>query len=594
MNTFYGHLTSSPVFEDNSAYIKFLERKIVILEDIVNTSHVIAELSEAVLSKQSSGQLADNKSDIGIQTDFDNVGQMNELQYDSLQEVPHSYLLTDSDGVLEFPESMLSINGTVDSYSEIVNPWTGTEELYDNLSSVSSVISTKASSTASLALSFSSVSDIADTVPVEQISDAPFEKFSLDRLLSELEMTHHFSNRSSVYYGEFDYNYSSNIVHKAKEVPESSYLSAICSYMDVVFPDYEYNSILINLYNNGSDYIPPHSDNEDSIEDLSYILTISLGATRNLKFTEITSGSPVHSIESGHGDVFVMSKSSQSVYRHELIQDPHVSDKRVDLTFRLIKPQVPHRSPAKHLMSQSKPDVTKNCTTPIHESFTEDVSVGKESGYVPYRSLPSNSHNLNHNPMDGFSGTKEGVDSLFISSSMFRDLDAVKLSSEAQCSKVLFYPGATSAQMLQRLLHDPDFISINKMSVNRIFLLTGTNYVDAVSSGKLSIDVAKAEIDHICCRLWELMPNAKLNVINVLPRESKHKNGVVNEINYFIKCMCKAHGLTFVDTEQDIGLFSYRDGRKNNYFKSWYDDVHLNRYGVARLAKHLKYLAHRC
>ena len=296
MNTFCGHLTSSPVFEDNSAYIKFLERKVMILEDIVNTSHVIAELSEAVLLKQSSGQSANNKSEIGIQTDFDSVGQMSELQYDSLQEVPHSCLLTDSDMVLEFPESMLSINGDVDSYSEIVNPWTGTEELYDNLSSVSSAILTKETSSAS-PLSISSVSDIADTVPVELISDAPFQKFSLDRLLSELEMTHNFSNRSSVYYGEFDYNYSSNIVHKAKEVPESSYLSAICSYMDVVFPNYVYNSILINLYNNGSDYIPPHSDNEECIEDVSYIVTISLGATRTLKFTEITSGSTENSIE---------------------------------------------------------------------------------------------------------------------------------------------------------------------------------------------------------------------------------------------------------------------------------------------------------
>ena len=607
MDTYGGQLTSSPVSEDNLAYVKFLEGKILILEDIVNTSHIIAELREAALSKQLSEQTVKIKSDIGVQTDLADVGQITELHYDSLQEIPNSYLLTDSVGVLEFPESMLSVN--VDSYSEIVDPCTGAGESYGNFSSISSAGLSEESSLCSLLSSISS-DNVDITVPVEMISEPVFGKFSMETLLSELEMTHHFSNRSSVYFGEFDYNYG-KISHQAKDVSEKSYLSAICSYMDVLFPNYEYNSVLINLYDNGSDYIPPHSDNEESIEDDSYIVTISLGATRTLQFTEISSGSIVDSIEPGHGDVFIMSKSSQYAYRHELIQDPLISGKRISLTFRLIKPEVPLRSPVKCPIRQSRPEHTQPNDALPFDSETEVPSVGNDSGYVPFGTLPSRpsfptyrdkmnqqycSSGLNseYHPDRVHTSYTQHVDSLYISSSIFRDLNPDKLSSDTQSSQVLFYPGATSSQMLQRLLCDPSFISINKTSVKRIFLLTGTNYVDSISSGSVHISTAKSEIDHLCCSLWELMPNAKINVINLLPRESDCKNSIVNELNYFIKCMCGAHGLNYVDTEHRIRLFTtYSDGtRENKYFRSRYDDVHLNKYGISRLAKHLKYLAH--
>ena len=66
-------------------------------------------------------------------------------------------------------------------------------------------------------------------------------------------------------------------------------------------------------------------------------------------------------------------------------------------------------------------------------------------------------------------------------------------------------------------------------------------------------------------------------------------------MNAEIRAMCQKHGMIFVDTEAENFLFINDNGeRKNEYFMKGHDNVHLNMKGVARLAKHLKYISHRC
>ena len=88
-------------------------------------------------------------------------------------------------------------------------------------------------------------------------------------------------------------------------------MACISSYLDVILQAYEYNSALVNNYRSGEDNIPLHSDDEDSIEDDSFIITISLGATRVLQIRSIGSNDVVESLQLKHGDVYTMSKASQ-------------------------------------------------------------------------------------------------------------------------------------------------------------------------------------------------------------------------------------------------------------------------------------------
>ena len=582
METFYGKLSVSCetgceqniVEVENCSnclkmlsHVMFLEQKVGILEDIINTSNLIAEINQTLSSNQnlSNDQTVLHKcSDVGVQTKLQNSGpdlfndqDNSDIEYDGVCEIPHSFMLTDSVGAIEAPESLLSLNegektsGKQTSESgditSSINPWIS--EYYHDLevSPISSIVMNEYDT-------ITSSNESSDYIkPVELIDDTPFGKFSVNTLLRELDFTHNFKNRKAVYYGQNPYHYKGGS-HDARDIPRGSYIASICSYIDVLFPDFEYNSALIHLYETGLDYMPSHNDSEECIEDDSHIVTISLGASRTLKFNEINTGDSVISVEVNHGDVFIMSKASQMYYKHEVLPDPSCIDKRISVTFRLIKPEVPLRC-----RGLVKPNF-------VHDDpFVFDLD-SNESGYVPYRGHKLENQSTSDISSNDVSSTgkpsknnqpksqppppppkrrhknfqnrtqhsnDQNVDTIYISSSMFRELDGDLLSSDKQTAKVFYYPGANSSEMLQRLTQDKEFQKIDKKCVKRVLLLTGTNYIDAVCSKSISIETALEGIDNILFRLWDMFINAKLHIINILPRANVNKNNIVFFIKYF-------------------------------------------------------------
>ena len=78
-----------------------------------------------------------------------------------------------------------------------------------------------------------------------------------------------------------------------------------------------------------------------------------------------------------------------------------------------------------------------------------------------------------------------------------------------------------------------------------------------------------------------------MNVPNIFPRESIVRNEVINILNYHIVQSSQSKNyVNFVSTEKDRNLFSSKNGYRGN------DNVHLNSYGLMRLAKHFKYYVH--
>ena len=63
--------------------------------------------------------------------------------------------------------------------------------------------------------------------------------------------------------------------------------------------------------------MPQHSDDEINIVNESWILTVSLGGSRNF-IIEDTAGNASHNLVLQHGDVLLMSKASQTRYKHEV------------------------------------------------------------------------------------------------------------------------------------------------------------------------------------------------------------------------------------------------------------------------------------
>ena len=114
--------------------------------------------------------------------------------------------------------------------------------------------------------------------------------------------------------------------------------------------DVNFNSCLINKYNDGNDYIHSHRDSPDSFGEYPVIVGLSLGSHRKINFTRIKydpNNTKSLKLEKNNyrnfsytlesGSIFIMAGSSQKYFAHEIpqsINNANSNDIRYSLTFR--------------------------------------------------------------------------------------------------------------------------------------------------------------------------------------------------------------------------------------------------------------------
>ena len=417
-------------------------------------------------------------------------------------------------------------------------------------------------------------------LPFVLIPNHPFSQFDFDRLDKETVYDKRLHNRSVAYYGETNYSYT-NITHVPKSLPEcNTYLNQLLDHLRLVLPDFEYNSVLVTKYMNGSDHLGFHSDDEPQIVEHSDIVTISLGETRMLRFRSKSLGDnyPEQTLEAIHGAVFIMSRDSQNFFQHSVVADSSLSP-RISLTLRLLK------------SSSSTPVAVPNqvLSAPTISS----------TGMEPVCQSSSNATNKKL--------------TLYIGDSMLRHIKRDKMSSNTQEAEVFCYPGATVAGVLSKLKTDQTFININPRNVGKVFLFCGANNTDKIlnipfaqnsnfvesnlfTSSEEATEIHKSEITELISFIHTWAESTPINFINILPRVSSVRNQVINHLNNHIKHLSNiCPYLSMVSTELDRNLFAFKSGfRKDDFFSSnGLDNVHLNSQGIVRLARHLKYVAHK-
>ena len=102
--------------------------------------------------------------------------------------------------------------------------------------------------------------------------------------------------------------------------------------------NHRFNSVLLNLYRDGNDYMSWHSDNEPELGKMPVIASISLGATRQFKFRKKSRDANEKSISIplAHGTLLVMDGLTQQHWEHSVPKETRVKSARINLTFRLI------------------------------------------------------------------------------------------------------------------------------------------------------------------------------------------------------------------------------------------------------------------
>ena len=166
-------------------------------------------------------------------------------------------------------------------------------------------------------------------------------------------------SRQVDYYGHLEYRYG-RIVHAPKNYPDNATIDYIISAIATALNDPTFNkdnvTCLITIYADGTCIIPYHSDDEASI--VGDIITVNLGATRDLVFRSITGPVKQESHVLEHGTVYSMTRESQNYWEHGIPAQPSITDCRVSLTFRRLRqpPKVPHVIPPIHEPSRPASD----------------------------------------------------------------------------------------------------------------------------------------------------------------------------------------------------------------------------------------------
>lgn len=97
----------------------------------------------------------------------------------------------------------------------------------------------------------------------------------------------------------------------------------------------EFNSVLLNWYRDGDDYINWHADNEKELGKNPIIASVNFGETRDFIIRK-NDGLEKITIPLKHGSLLIMSGEMQHFWQHSLPKRKKVKDVRFNLTFRVI------------------------------------------------------------------------------------------------------------------------------------------------------------------------------------------------------------------------------------------------------------------
>lgn len=105
-----------------------------------------------------------------------------------------------------------------------------------------------------------------------------------------------------------------------------------------------FNSLLLNRYRDGDDRMGWHADDEPELDPTAPIASISLGASRDLRFRPRAGNEPAFNVRLDDGDLLVMDPPSQQHWQHALPVRARVRAERINLTFRVIQPSTAMQS----------------------------------------------------------------------------------------------------------------------------------------------------------------------------------------------------------------------------------------------------------
>lgn len=158
---------------------------------------------------------------------------------------------------------------------------------------------------------------------VKDLLDIKPEIKIFDKIVNQQRDVGFFSSKS------IGYHYSGQLSKSKQMTPQ---LELLLDLVNNLFGS-DFNGILINRYNSGSEYIGPHSDDEKNL-DKTGVVSISYGSDRIFRIREKKTKKLFKDIEISNCDIIHMGGDFQKEFTHEIPKTKKNVGLRYSFTFR--------------------------------------------------------------------------------------------------------------------------------------------------------------------------------------------------------------------------------------------------------------------
>ncbi len=143
--------------------------------------------------------------------------------------------------------------------------------------------------------------------------------------------------RKTAWYGYegFNYRYCGILCNPE---PWTKDLLDIKKVIEHFLPEDNFNSVLLNLYRDGSDKVSWHSDDEPDLGNNPSIASVSLGAIRRFDLKHKEDPEQKLQLKLTSGSLVVMKGALQHHWLHQIPVQKKINEPRINLTYRTIKP----------------------------------------------------------------------------------------------------------------------------------------------------------------------------------------------------------------------------------------------------------------
>jgi alkylated DNA repair dioxygenase AlkB len=169
----------------------------------------------------------------------------------------------------------------------------------------------------------------------EQLNQVEFKNIQWNHDQIKMYGKSIFLPRYSAWYGDGDKPYTySGLTLQPK--PWNKGLLYIKDRIDQV-AGIHFNSVLMNWYRDGEDYINWHTDAEKELGKDPIIGSVNFGATRRFQLRRIDDNNEKFEVPLKHGTFLLMRGQTQHFWQHGVPKEKKVKEARFNLTFRIIK-----------------------------------------------------------------------------------------------------------------------------------------------------------------------------------------------------------------------------------------------------------------